>query len=256
MTALQHAKKMVLIDPRELDKVNAVVRDNDLPGNTVRGIDSDMKKILDRTDLSAFDKMQLYGQTLQRYLCMDTQRGKQSLNITLTSEGKKSAPKKEEAIEEVSEPTPEPQHPSNDEILERELLETVPKSLQTKAKNLFNHLSHNRAEGVFDWTPGGEIIVSGNKVPGSNLVDLIYDTMKSRKGYENPTGWRSFSDALALTNTPESLITNAVRRAALRERKPAESGGKSAKSPGIKTRTRSNRKGKGRPSLSRLWENY
>ena len=94
MTALQHAKKMVLIDPRELDKVNAVVRDNDLPGNTVRGIDSDMKKILDRTDLSAFDKMQLYGQTLQRYLRMDTQRGKQSLNITLTSEGKKSAPKK------------------------------------------------------------------------------------------------------------------------------------------------------------------
>ena len=75
MTALQHAKKMVLFDPRELDKVNAVVRDNDLPGNTVRGIDSDMKKILDRTDLSAFDKMQLYGQTLQRYLRMDTQRG-------------------------------------------------------------------------------------------------------------------------------------------------------------------------------------
>ena len=57
MTALQHAKKMVLIDTRELDKVNAVVRDNDLPGNTVRGIDSDMKKILDRTDLSAFDKI-------------------------------------------------------------------------------------------------------------------------------------------------------------------------------------------------------
>ena len=93
MTALQHAKKMVLIDPRELDKVNAVVRDNDLPGNTVRGIDSDMKKILDRTDLSAFDKMQLYGQTLQRYLRMDIQRGKQSLNITLTSEGKKAAEK-------------------------------------------------------------------------------------------------------------------------------------------------------------------
>ena len=251
MTALQHAKKMVLIDPRELDKVNAVVRDNDLPGNTVRGIDSDMKKILDRTDLSAFDKMQLYGQTLQRYLRMDTQRGKQSLNITLTSEGKKP-PKKEEVVEE---PTPQ-QPPPNDEILERELLETVPKSLQTKAKNLFNHLSHNRAEDVFDWTPGGEIIVSGNKVPGSNVVDLIYDSMKSRKGYENPTGWRSFSDALALTNTPESLITNAVRRAALRERKPTESGGNSTKSPGIKTRSRSNRKGKRRPSLSRLWENY
>ena len=93
MTALQHAKKMVLIDPRELDKVNAVVRDNDLPGNTVRGIYSDMKKILDRTELSAFDKMQLYGQALQRYLRMNTLRGKQSLNITLTSEGKKP-PKK------------------------------------------------------------------------------------------------------------------------------------------------------------------
>ena len=118
MTTLQHAKKMVLIDPRELDKVNAAVRDNDLPGNTVRGIDSDMKKILDRTDLSAFDKMQLYGQTLQRYLRMDTQRGKQSLNITLTSEGKKP-PKKEEVVEEPTSPQQQQPPPPKDEILER-----------------------------------------------------------------------------------------------------------------------------------------
>ena len=147
---------------------------------------------------------------------MDNQRGKQSLNITLTSEGKKP-PKKEEVFEE---PTPQQQPPPNDEILERELLEAIPKSLQTKAKNLFNHLDHNRAEGVSDWTPGGEIIVSGNKVPGSNVVDHIYDSMKSRKGYENPTGWRLFNDALTLTNAPESLITNAVRRAALRGKNP------------------------------------
>ena len=54
------------------------------------------------------------------------------------------------------------------------------------------------------------------------MLDLIHDSMRTRKGYADPVGWQSFNEALALNNTPEALIANTVRRNALRERKSRE----------------------------------
>lgn len=269
MSALKYTKK-VLIDPRELDKINTAVRDNDLPGNTTKDIDSDMKKILDREDLSAFDKMQLYGQTLQRYIRMDNQRGKQSLNITLSSEGSKKTndtvaePNGDDDAEADDEQKQQqqqehkPEKVDTDDLLERQLLDTVPKPLKKKAKNLFLHLKSHRTPGTFTWSPEGEIKVSGKKVAGSNLIDLIYDTLKSRQGYENPVGWGAFNQALALINTPESLVGNVTRRLALRKRKAGESDDVEKTPPPPPRKRSSARKGKHRLSspLRFPWETY
>ena len=263
MSALQYTKKMVLIDPRELDKINTAVRDNDLPGNTSKGIDSDMKKILDRDDLSDFYKMQLYTHTLQRYMRMDNQRGKQSLKITLSSESKKINEPDTATTTDHDDDDDEhellEEKEDTDDLLERQLVGTVPKPLKKKAKNLFLHLKSHRTPGKLTWSPEGEIKVSGKKVDGPNLIDLIYDTLKSRQGYEDPVGWQAFSQALALTNTPEAMIGNEATRSALRKRKTGESDDvEKTPPPPPRKRTSTARKGKRRVTspLRFPWETY
>ena len=249
--ALKHTKKMVLIDPRELERIHTTVKDHDLTGSSVRNMDVDMKKILERPDLSMHDKMQLYHQTLQRYLRVDKQRGKESLNITLTSENKKHKHPEGDDIDSDNTSAIH-QEPNSDDIVEVELLDTVPASFETKAKTLLSNLKRNKTKGILNWTPEGEIIVSGNRIQGSNLVDLIHDSLRKRKGYKEPLGWELFNEALALNNTPESLITNTARRNAMRELKSKDTDRPTPK------RKRTSRAGKHRqPSPYRTtWELY
>ena len=67
---------MVLIDPRELERINDAVthRAQKTEEATTGKLESDMKRTLDRSDLSADDMMRLYHQFLQRYLQKDQQR--------------------------------------------------------------------------------------------------------------------------------------------------------------------------------------
>ena len=99
-----------------------------------------------------------------------------------------------------------------EDSLERELLKAVPSSFKVRAKSLLRHLQRNKSKGYVDWNPDGELIASGKLVRGSNMVDLIHDSLKSRKGAKDPVGLESFIEALALNNTPDSLITNTKRR--------------------------------------------
>ena len=47
--------------------------------------------------------------------------------------------------------------------------------------------------------------------PALNLVDLINDTLRHRKGFE-PVGWPVFARGLARMNVPENLVRNPQRQ--------------------------------------------
>ncbi len=51
---------------------------------------------------------------------------------------------------------------------------------------------------------------------GSNIVDLVNDTLRSKKGFE-PYGWQYFVRGLAKSNAPESMIGNESRRDVVRQ---------------------------------------
>ncbi len=194
--------------------------------------------------------MRLYHQMLQRFLQKEKRRGKEPLNITVKRKDDNDVTK-EDVVEE------EKQEDNADQAIENELLDSVSASFKTKARSLLTNLKRNRSKGHLDWTPEGEIVVSGNRVEGSNLVDLIQDSLRSRKGFKDPVGWKTFNEALAMNNTPELLITNTKRRDAMRDRKQPEKGAGT-------TPTTSKRKGKKRrqssqqqsPQQKKPWELY
>ena len=57
------------------------------------------------------------------------------------------------------------------------------------------------------WNSRGEFVYKGKVIVGSNMVDLVNDMMRQRKGFE-PRGRFEFARALRHTNVPQDLVGN------------------------------------------------
>ena len=89
-------------------------------------------------------------------------------------------------------------------------MDTVPKTMQAKARRLMEHLKRDIA-----WNARGELIHEGVSVTGSNVVDLVNDILRKRK--TDPTGWQPFAQQLRAINLPMELVCNVARRAYIRQ---------------------------------------
>ena len=76
--------------------------------------------------------------------------------------------------------------------IEEEILESVPKTMKTKAELLVRKMK-------------SELKYKGETVRGSNVVDLVNDVLRKRK-YFNPQGWETFGETLREANVPQDLI--------------------------------------------------
>ena len=94
--------------------------------------------------------------------------------------------------------------------LEATVLDTVPETMQAKARRLMEHLKRDIA-----WTARGELIHEGVPVVGSNVVDLVNDMLRKRK--TDPPGWQPFARQLRAINLHMELIGNVVRKAYIRQ---------------------------------------
>ena len=70
--------------------------------------------------------------------------------------------------------------------IEADVVDTVPKTMQVKARRLMEHLKRDIA-----WTARGELIHEGVPIVGSNVVDLVNDMLRKRK--TDPIGWQPFA---------------------------------------------------------------
>ncbi len=83
---MEHAKKMVLVPQDTLARMQASRRLEQTPiTRVVHGLDSDLRKLLERQDLSEGDEIKLYQQALQRYIALNKQRTA-PLSMTLKDE--------------------------------------------------------------------------------------------------------------------------------------------------------------------------
>ena len=77
---------MVLVPQDTLARMQASRRMEQTPITcVVHGLDTDLRKLLDRQDLSEGDKIKLYQQTLQRYIALNKQRTA-PMSMTLKNE--------------------------------------------------------------------------------------------------------------------------------------------------------------------------
>ena len=156
---------MALVDPRLLDTLRSQPpppHPTDTVGKIVQALDDEMKTILDRKDLDNGTKVTLYNQVLQRYNGLVDKRVKEPIRMIAVNESTEgSKARVEEKAEEEDSPI---------RRLEATVLDTVPKSLQAKARRLMGHLKRNVA-----WSDRGELVHEGVPIAGSNAVDLVHD---------------------------------------------------------------------------------
>ena len=94
--------------------------------------------------------------------------------------------------------------------IEADVVDTVPKTMQAKARRLMEHLKRD-----ISWTARCELIHEGVPVAGSNAVDLVNDLLRKRK--TDPTGWQPFTRQLRAMNLPMELVSNVARRDYIRQ---------------------------------------
>ena len=193
---MEHARKMALVDPRMLDTLRSPPPPTDTLGKKVQALDDEMMTILDRKDLDDRTKVTLYNQVLQRYNVLSDKHVKEPVRvITVNESGVGAGAGAEGAVGA----------PATTNGIEADVVDTVPKTMQGKARRFMERLKRNMS-----WTARGELIHDGVPVAGSNVVDLVNDLLRKRK--TDPTGWQPFARQLRAMNLPMELVGNVARR--------------------------------------------
>ena len=197
---MEHARKMALVDPRMLDTFRSPPPPTDTLGKKVQALDDEMKT--DRKDLYDRTKVTLYNQVLQRYNVLSDKHVKEPVRVVTVNESgaRAGAGVAEGAVGA----------PATTSGIETDVVDTVPKTMQGKARRLMEHLKRDIA-----WTARGELIHECVPVAGSNVVDLVNDLLRKRK--TDPTGWQPFARQLRAMNLPMELVGNVARRDNIRQ---------------------------------------
>ena len=147
-------------------------------------LDKKMESILEREDLSTDERLKLYDQSFTRFLNVHNNYRPRLV------------------VSRVSTSPPAVIETETKDAIEEEILESVPKTMKTKAELLVRKL---KADPNVAWSEKGELKYKGETVRGSNVVDLVNDVLRKRK-YFNPQGWETFGEALREANVPQDLI--------------------------------------------------
>ena len=192
---------MVFVNSRLLDTLHSLPSPStNTLGNKVQALDDEMMPILDRKDLDDRTKVTVYNQVLQRYSALSDKHVKEPVHVVLLNEPMSAAASGVGSGMRVG-PGPVVQGtvgaPSSE--IEADVVDSVPKTMQVKARRLMEHLKRDIHEGV--------------PVVGSNVVDLVNDLLCTRK--TDPLGWQPFARQLRTINLPRELIGNAYIRQAM-----------------------------------------
>ena len=89
-----------------------------------------------------------------------------------------------------------------------QILESLPKSIRNKVKALLNHIERNGH--YIHWNEKGEVIIDGELIPNSQVIDLIKCCFYPYKDF-TPQGLEQFQTALSHINTPHTLIGGGLK---------------------------------------------
>ena len=207
---MEHARKMVLVDPRILDTLRSPPPPTDTLGRKVQALDDEMMDILDRKDLDDRTKVTLYNQVLQRYNVLSDKHVKEPTRVITVNESGTKAREAAAAAAAGTGVEGAVGAPATTSEIEADVVDTVPKTMQGKARRLMERMKRNMS-----WTARGELIHEGVPIAGNNVVDLVNDVLRKRN--TNPTGWQPFARQLRAMNLPMELIGNVAKRDYIRQ---------------------------------------
>ena len=200
---MMHARKMMLV-PAQEDYVRQMLPPA-VPQLT--NLDAEIKRILESNNAPADVKLQNYNQVLRRYMKLrdsemplSYQQDEQPRSDKLPTPPA-AAPS---PITAADSSTPRPELPFADD----EILSGIPQKSLNSAKLLLTYVKRNRS---MSWARNGEMIIGGDRISGSNIVDLVHDYSRFRKTVPEAAGSYLFGQALKNQNIPREAIGNAQR---------------------------------------------
>lgn len=103
--------------------------------------------------------------------------------------------------------------------------DSLPKSLKAKGILLLRYLAFSTdiQQGAFQFSPNGRLMKAGYEIPGSNILDLISHTLRTRKQVHPPLpGWEDFVELLRRANVPVEVLSQNLRRQFMKTTKQNE----------------------------------
>lgn len=212
-----HAQKFVLVPQERLEKLErsqetATLPTTQTPGDNASRTDAEMHKVLNSPG-DDIEKAKIYAQLLARFLFQKgTMKNKIDVDTLLDLEDKSEPNDNFSVLSNIT----------RDEtvIYKKNLnavISTVPRNFKTKAAGLLNHLL---ASGVVDWNEKYELVFQNKVITGTNIIDLVNDTLRNRKSVAPPSGRTIFAKALSQVHTPQEFIGNDDVKALADEQNP------------------------------------
>ena len=118
--------------------------------------------------------------------------------------------------EEKKEEEEEKKEEEKKDDMESDIIDSVPATMKSRARQLVRKLKSN--QHIVGWNDQGHMMFKGRVIPGTNIIDLVNDSLRQRKNF-NPEGWELFSKALGHLNVPEGVVRNENRLGLIREYK-------------------------------------
>ena len=114
----------------------------------VNHLDTEMDNVLQRQDMTQDEYVKLYDQTLQRYLTYCNKRMQKPVHVSVV------APKPIETRETETEELPKEPEPPGE--IEKDILESVPAMMKSRALQLVKKLKANK--DVVGWNDHGQLL--------------------------------------------------------------------------------------------------
>ena len=124
--------------------------------------------------------------------------------------------------------------------------------MQNRAKLLIQKLKDHT--DVISWNDNGQLVLEGSIIPNSNIVNLVNDVMRKRKGFD-PAHSSTFAKAPAKINVPEDNERNTDRIESIRwyrRLQDSQASGSSFVSESVETPTEVPRRTPKSPATSSL----
>jgi len=153
-------------------------------------LDAEMTRILNDKQLDDSEKWKLYQQVLQRHLHM-TAAKREPINLPIVDT-------------EMGATQDRMQRTAT--ALVDELVESFPKIYKSEARSLLRTMA--RRDDLVSWDSDGFVYVKNQKIPGSNIVDILHSIVRVRKVDPLPVGWHEVMQTLKEMRIPTTYICN------------------------------------------------
>ena len=180
---------MIVVSPEVFERMKHQQNEETVAHSS---LDKELFEILKQKNVSDFDKWVMYSEILKRHLNI-IERLRQPLQIPVLQQ------------EKVIEPPRKRKHEEEVKTLRAQMLEKIPKTYIKKAEKLYDSFQANTSIRWDDYT--GEVTIKSEKIPGSNITDLIESSLRRRRKHL-PVGWTEFSNLLQQTPNKKKKYLN------------------------------------------------